>query len=197
MTEAYPLQWPAGKPRTPPHKVERSRFEPGSRPAEVRAITDEIRRLGGRNVVVSTNLRLKNDGTPYARDRAPDDAGVAVYFDLKGPKCFACDRWRTVEENLRAISKSIEAIRGLERWGSKDFVDAAFTGFAALPSPSTRKPWREVLGVGEGWVGTESDIEVRYRSVAKNVHPDLPGGSHEAMAEVNAAREAALREIGA
>lgn len=68
MVDAWPLQWPAGKPRTPRHKVERSRFEPGSRPAEVRAITEEIRRLGGRNVIVWScwenppALRVGEDG---------------------------------------------------------------------------------------------------------------------------------------
>lgn len=192
MIDAFPLQWPAGKPRTPRHKVERSRFEPGSRPAEVRAITEEIRRLGGRNVVVSTNLRLKADGMPYARDRQPDDAGVAVYFDLNGPKCFACDRWRTIEENLRAIFKSIEAIRGLERWGSKDFVDAAFTGFTALPAPTPTRPWRVVLALGAN--ATARDVEERYRQLAKERHPDAPTGSHERMSELNTARDAALRE---
>lgn len=203
MIDAYPLQWPAGKPRTPRHKVERSRFEPGSRPTEVRNITEEIRRLGGRNVVVSTNLRLKADGTPYARDRAPDDVGVAVYFDLNGPKCFACDRWRTIEENLRAIFKSIEAIRGLERWGSKDFVDAAFTGFTALPSPTAKRHWSEVLGPipprfgwkGVGHAHSREQIEIAYRARAKECHPDAPGGSHDAMAELNRAKEEALKEI--
>ena len=138
--QAYPLAWPAGKPRTARHLIERSRFEPGNRPREVASVQAELSRLGARKVVVSTNVRLRLDGVPYANDKAPSDQGVAVYFDYAGgQKCFACDRWRSVEENLRAIAKSVEAIRGLERWGSKSFVDAAFTGFAALPSPNAAR----------------------------------------------------------
>lgn len=196
--EAYPLAWPAGKPRTPWHKIERSRFEPGNRPQEVANVIAELGRLGARNVVVSTNLRLRNDGLPYARDRAPDDQGVAVYFDYAGgQKCFACDRWRTIEENLRAIFKSIEAIRGLERWGSKSFVDAAFTGFAALPAPGqqAKRSWRQVLGVGHDGPVNAADINAYYREVARRAHPDM-GGSADAMAEVNAARAEALAEVG-
>lgn len=195
--EAYPLAWPAGKPRTPRNKIERSRFEPYGRAAEVENVRAELQRLGARNVVVSTNMRLRRDGLPYSSDRAPDDQGVAVYFDYAGgQKCFACDRWRTIEENLRAIFKSIEAIRGLERWGSKSFVDAAFTGFSALPAPGqqSRRAWRQVLGIGpEEPVSTEV-INSYYRSAARRAHPDM-GGSADAMAEVNAAREEALQEI--
>jgi hypothetical protein len=195
--EAYPLAWPAGKPRTPWHKIERSRFEPGNRPQEVANVIAELGRLGARNVVVSTNLRLRNDGLPYARDRAPDDQGVAVYFDYAGgQKCFACDRWRTIEENLRAIYKSIEAIRGLERWGSKSFVDAAFTGFSALPAPSqhAKRSWRQVLGILHDGPIDRAGIDALYRNRARERHPDM-GGSDDAMAELNAARAAAYEEI--
>ncbi|TGR16226.1 J domain-containing protein, partial [Mesorhizobium sp. M8A.F.Ca.ET.202.01.1.1] len=37
----------------------------------------------------------------------------------------------------------------------------------------------------------------RYRRLAAQRHPDLPGGSHDAMAELNQAKEQALKEIGA
>lgn len=196
MSEAFPLAWPPGKPRTPRHKIERSRFEPASRPSEIRAIQNEIRLLGGRDVIVSTNLRLKNDGLPYARDRSPEDAGVALYFTYKGgQKCFACDRWATIEENLRAIRKSVEAIRGLERWGSKDFVDAAFTGFDALPAPNAKRPWREVLGLSPDWSGNIEGVNDAFRHVARNVHPDRAGGSHEAMADLNSARDEAIQAL--
>jgi hypothetical protein len=195
--ESFPLAWPAGKPRTPWHKIERSRFEPGNRPTEVANVQAELHRLGARKIIVSTNLRLRGDGLPYARDKAPDDQGVAVYFDYAGgQKCFSCDRWRTIEENLRAIFKSIEAIRGLERWGSKSFVDAAFTGFSALPAPGghARRSWRQVLGIAPAATLTRDGIEAAYRQAAKVAHTDM-GGSSDAMSEVNDARAEALQEI--
>jgi hypothetical protein len=189
--ESYPLAWPPGKPRTPPHRVERSRFDPGNRPTEVANVRAELQRLGARNVIVSTNVRLRLDGAPYANDKAPADQGVAVYFDYAGgQKCFACDRWWTVEENLRAIFKSIEAIRGLERWGSKSFVDAAFTGFSALPSPDSARAWWDVLGVSPH--ATAEQINAAWREKARTAHSDA-GGSDAAMSELNVARDTGLK----
>jgi hypothetical protein len=113
---------------------------------------NEIRKLGSKQVVISSNLELRNDGLPRASQRAPTDQGVAVYFNLNGrSQCFPCDRWTTVEHNLWAIAKSIEALRGLERWGAKTMVDAAFRGFQALPAPDGspmigRPPWYVVTG---------------------------------------------------
>ena len=191
MTEAFPLQWPPGKPRTPRARIELSRFSPGDRPQECRAVQEELARLGARNVVISTNIRLRNDGLPYANDKAPADQGVAVYFTYAGgQKCFACDRWWTIEENLRAVWKSIEAIRGLERWGSKSFVDAAFTGFAALPAPGAARAWWDVLGVSQH--ATVDQINAAYREKAKSAHSDA-GGSDAAMSELNVARDQGLK----
>ena len=38
-------------------------------------------------------------------------------------------------------------------------------------------------------------IETQFRYLSKQAHPDMPTGSHEAMTELNRAREEALREI--
>src|SRR3954464_15309435 len=129
MTNAYPLAWPNGWPRTPAAKRQPSRFSPGALSKEAQETIWELARLGARQAVISTNVELRQDGLPYSNRRKPDDPGVAVYFMYeKRQQCIPCDRWSTVEENLRAIWKSIEALRSLERWGAKSFVDAAFTG---------------------------------------------------------------------
>jgi hypothetical protein len=86
--------------------------------------------------------------------------------------------------------------------------DRAFRGFAALPanagpialgSGAKRNNWWDVLGLNlhrfrppNGIV--RADIETAYRALTRKRHPDA-GGSQEAMAELNAAREAALKEI--
>jgi hypothetical protein len=188
MTEAYPLQWPSGRPRTP--YPARSRFDTSQERAQ-RTLVEEVRRMGGSQLVISTNIELRRDGLPYANRREPTDKGVAVYFDYKKrPMCFACDRWDRIGDNIYAIAKTIEALRGIERWGSGSMVEQAFTGFVALPAP--KSPW-EIIGVARG--ASSEEIETAFRAKAKKLHSDL-GGSDAAMAELNAAR-AKLKEQAA
>ncbi|QPC43984.1 DnaJ domain-containing protein [Kaustia mangrovi] len=193
MTEAYPLQWPPGWPRTPAHKRIQSRFAARGLAEESSRIYAELQRLGARYPVVSTDVALRRDGIPYSNRRRPEDPGVAVYFDLNGrQQCIPCDRWSSVEENARAIWKSVEALRGLERWGAKSFVDAAFSGFQALPPPSSedRPHWSAILGVPR--FAKESQIKAAYKAKAMDAHPDRPGGSSERMAEINDAYNQAM-----
>jgi hypothetical protein len=39
-------------------------------------------------------------------------------------------------------------------------------------------------------------IEANFKRLSRDRHPDRPGGSTDAMAELNNARETALKEIG-
>ena len=80
MGEAFPLQWPMGKARTA-HPA-RSRFDT-SQDKAVRSLIEEVRRLGGLNLVVSTNIELRRDGLPYASRREPADKGCRSVFRLQ------------------------------------------------------------------------------------------------------------------
>lgn len=193
MTTAYPLQWPTGRKRTESYRRSRAKFSTTFAVARD-AVVGEVRRLGGRNLVVSTNVPLRQDGLPYANFRKPDDEGVAVYFTYDGKQmCFACDRWDKVEHNMLAIVKTIDALRGIARWGTGDMMAAAFTGFTALPAPRAERPWREVLGLNSHEM---SLVEARlaFRRRASVAHPDK-GGSHDAMTELNLALAAAEKEL--
>jgi hypothetical protein len=192
MVEAYPLYWPEGVKRTESWRRKTSKFSTGfARSRDF--ILAELKRLGASSIVLSTNIALRRDGLPSANEREPQDPGAAVYFLYKKHQmCFACDQYRKVMENLTAIGKTIEALRGIERWGSSDMVERAFSGFKALPA-DTGRPWTEVLGTTKH--ATRQHIEDQYRMLAKRCHPDLPTGSHEAMAELNAARDRAIAEV--
>lgn len=187
MTEAFPLQWPAGRPRTS-YRID-SKFKPKTFAVARDFLLMEVERLGGDNVVVSTNLPLRNDGLPYAARRSPDDPAVAVYFTYrKRAMCFACDLYERIEDNMHAIGLTIEALRGIARWGAGDMMERAFTGFAALPAPTSR-PWWEVLGVER--TASPDAIRSAFKARALAAHPDR-GGSDAAMSEVNAAYQQAL-----
>jgi hypothetical protein len=156
----------------------------------------ELDLLGARNVLISSDLQTRADGLPRASQRQPDDPGVAVYFTLDGEQqCIPCDKWDNVEQNLRAVALTIEALRGLDRWGAKEMVRAAFRGFKALPesvivTPYTARPWHEVLEVSP--TASPEVIRAAWKQQLLKHHPDR-GGEQAAFEEV----QRAYRESGA
>lgn len=189
MTEAYPLQWPEHRKRT--SWRENSRFRVSSFAVTRDELMRELKALGAKNTVLSTNIPLRNDGLPYANFKQPDDPGVAVYFQYKGKSmCFACDRWRKIEDNIQAVRHTINALRGIARWGSGDMLEAAFTGFQALEAPRG-KEWWEILEIPREC--SLHMIELHYKNLVRKHHPDV-GGSVEKMIEINAAIAQARKE---
>lgn len=191
--QAYPLKWPANVPRTPRVSVKASAFGKVDWNREMKAVEREVKLLGGGYLTISTNQVLRQDGKPYAQQRNMDDAGVAVYFSLSGDQvCFACDRYRTMGENLRAIVKHLEAMRRQARWGVGT-AKQAFGGYKALTAVAGQdEPWWVVLGVLE--TATIDQIKAAHRAAAIKAHPDA-GGSADQMARINTARDRALAEI--
>lgn len=194
MAESFPLTWPDGWPRT--KSREPGRFKT-SLSAALKNVRDSLQLFGrdsGRtvsNMVLSSNVTL---GVTK-----PVDPGVAVWFLWDGEiRCIPVDRYSSVEANLQAIHHVIEARRVELRHGTLALVRASFRGFTpALPAPGAKRHWSEVLEFqtrNAAEVGADA-IDARYRRLATLRHPDKPGGSHDAMAELNRARDEALREI--
>lgn len=202
MTEAYPLHWPPGWPRTPRHRLQESRRRWGKqekgkakRPwsfAEARdELFAELERTGAKQVVLSTNFRLTQYGLPSKNLGAPDDQGVAIYFVLKGRQMvMAQDGHTRAEENLRALALVLRYLRGVEDLGGGTMMERAFEGFASLPSPTMTRAWWDVLGVSQ-WAGPD-EIRAAWRAKAAAAHPDADG-SDAAMSEINVARDTGLR----
>lgn len=182
----YPLQWPAGFPRS--KSRERSKF---------RTSFDDARKNVAKSLIAfgtDSNKAISDPALSTNVDmlgRVKDnDPGVAVWFVWDGMQiCIPVDRYQTAAENLQAIHHVLEARRVELRHGTLALVRATFTGFLALPSPS---PW-ETLGLKPG--APADAIDAAYREKAKTAHPDT-GGSAAAMAALNEARDAAKREIG-
>jgi hypothetical protein len=189
--ESFPLYWPEGYARTA--RPLRSSFKPGTIARARSFLRDEVRRIGGIDLVISTNIRTRADGDIYSSAREPDDAGVAVYFTLKGDHmALACDHWRMVWENTWAIAKTIDAMRGIDRWRVSELLARLFKGFLALPA-SIDDPWHVVLQVAPD--ASVATIRAAYRARTMEAHPDR-GGSQAAMARINNAWDRALKERG-
>lgn len=199
----YPLQWPDGWKRTTWRET--PRFQ-GQFARDRDSVIHQLKRMGCSNIVVTSDLPTRNDGLPYANATCTDP-GIAVWWVKKGrEQVIACDRWRTVSFNMRAIDLSIEAMRGIDRWGTSNMVERAFAGFAALPPGSdgtlppqpAKRSWREVLGVPAVAGLTNTDLlaiaKARHREAIKLAHPDA-GGDVAVAAELNAALAEAESEL--
>ncbi len=182
--EAFPLCWPAGRPRSVLYARKTARFQTTFGKARDQVLR-EIRQLGGINPIISSNIPLLRNGLPSASARiVVGDGGIAVYFTRKKRQlCFACDNWITVDDNMHAIGLTISALRGIARWGTGDMMEAAFTGFAALPE-KTADAWWIVLGVDHN--STVEQVRSAYTALAKRSHPDT-GGSSEDFIRVQSA----------
>ncbi len=205
MILAYPLQWPSNWPRTKATARTPNPYYQVTAEVALRDLLASFRKMGVKrsDIVISSNIPVRRDRLPkFTYAKAVDDPGIAVYWtDRSGPepvpRVVACDRWFTTRDNLRAIGLSIDAMRMLKRSGATQVLDRAFEGLSALPQEAGRRHWRQVLGLdfdSDRTIG-RFDIEVAYRHLAKQLHPDKPGGSHEAMQELNAARTAALKDL--
>lgn len=199
MAEAYPLAWPQGWPRA--KEPESSKFKQTPEKARIFLVA-EVERLGGIYLVISTNIELRRDGFPYANRRNPADRGVAIYFQLKGRSMvFACDRYKEVHDNMYAIGLTVEALRGIERWGASQMMERAFSGFTALPPaiemPAAKRPWWEVLGVNV--CSSPEQIRNARNELARKYHPDTATiymrDKTAKIAEINAAFKEAMSNV--
>ena len=193
MTQRYPLAWPAGWPRTDPARRRDAAFRHDNKRLSVAngldRLQDELDRLGAREYVLSTNIELRLDGKPRSGQPEHSDTGAAIYFKLAGKDtALACDKWDRVADNIGALAKHIEALRGIDRWGVGSIAQA-FAGYQALPAP---EQWWQVLGLNDR--ATRVEIEVAYRNLAVHAHPDR-GGSDAAMSRLNVARDAGLAAV--
>lgn len=192
---AFPLCWPDGWARTKyrassPYKV--------TTDVAIEDLLAGIRTMGGRDIIVSSNVPIRRDGTMYRGDHSDQrisDPGVAVYWTMPHPKTrqlepkvIPCDHWHTVRENVRALGMAVDYIRGLKRCGAGEIMDRAFGGFARLPESTADDPW-SVLGVKR--TATRQQLSERLRELTRTEHPDH-GGSTERFARITRAYHEAL-----
>ena len=214
MTQAYPLAWPQGWPRTDWRKRQRANFstqrgirapsaegkyeakpKPVTLAVAVQRLDYQLHALGAKLPVLSTDIELRMDGKPRADRRDPGDPGAACYFQLNGrPTVLACDRWQRVADNVAAIAQHIDALRRMDRYGVGS-MERLFEGFAALPPPN-HVDWRATLGIPAAETVTAELVQLRRRQLGMLHHPDH-GGSVDNMARINAAADAALKELQA
>ena len=194
-TRAYPLYWPEGWPRAQSAQIKRARFGDHSVAEGRKVVADQVRLFGGRDLIISSNLELRLDGNPRSNQRQPGDRGVAIFFKRAGVDvALACDIYTTVEDNLWALCRTLDALRQIERDGSPSLINRAFKGFAALPDPNQRE-WWEVLNVAR--TAGDEEIKRAYFGLAKKYHTDnQETGNADLFRQVQQAYELATGRNG-
>jgi hypothetical protein len=146
--------WPADRPRTKLRKRPPSKWTAAQ---AMRALGAEIERIQGKDAsveVVLTADQLRRDGLFY-KGKAPKDPGVILRFTDKAGNVIAMpsDHYTTVDGNVWALYKTLEALRAVDRHGcavsGEQYKGWARLppggGFAAAPPAMTRDQALEVV----------------------------------------------------
>lgn len=188
--EAYPLTWPIGYERTASNQRKSSPFSvtPGKAYDE---LNKEVIKIAGYNngLIISSNIPVRKDGFFYKDEAARkiEEPGIAIYFKYKGNQVsLCCDQYLMPVENIWALVKTINALRGIERWGVSDFLNKTFTGFKELPASSC---W-SILGIKE--TQNTDLIKSVYREKALKLHPDK-GGNNDEFTTLSKAYDEAMK----
>lgn len=178
----------------------------------------EVEQLRGRNLVIEVDVReqdIRLDGMLRASARAESPAVIVAFESSHGPMLYRCDRYvghlgrgKAWQENVRAIAKTLEALRAVDRYGATE-TGEQYAGFKALPaggsssSHMTRAAAAELLeriAIGEEGARRERAIELiasstdqarlAWREARKAAHPDHRDGDHAMWDQVEQAAQA-------
>lgn len=156
-------------------------------------LLEEVDRLEGRDLVIEVDIReqdLRLDGTIRANAREAATPAVVVAFESRrhGPMLYRCDTFFAPysgqgpdwQHNVRAIAKTLEALRAVDRYGATE-TGQQYTGFKALPSGGTPMPApvrmnsttaAELL---RSYAEVGTPLETAWKRAIRATHPDTGG----------------------
>lgn len=193
---------------------DRSRFR-SSWAITLAELSYEIERLGGTSWVLQIDVSdydLRKDGGMRANARPPASHAVRVNFTAKakGPLSFAIDRYDDWRDNVRAVAKTLEALRAVDRYGVAT-AGEQYRGWTAIsnrPAEMSRDQAAEFIAhwahpdeadrraacAAAITLGDPADaLTYAYRLAARRTHPDVTGDDGDTMARLNAARDLLTR----
>jgi hypothetical protein len=202
--------WPNNVPATPYHKRKRSPFR-SIWSKTLRDLDRELIAVKAWNTVIEIDApasEIRRDGMPRAdaRTRGP---GVIISYELHYKNSnrvdrfvFPCDTYNDWQDNVRAIARTLEALRAVDRYGvTRD--GQQFSSFKAIPAQtSATKSVEWAASVLRQHAGVVFDIEdfnqcrAAYRAARSKAHPDA-GGSPDSWHAVQAAGERLAAHFGA
>jgi len=186
---AFPLQWPAGWKRTAAGSRKRAAFAKKTAAGmqqltvaeALKRVRSVLQQMGVRdyNLIVSTNVPLRQDGLPRSGSPEPADPGVAVYWQDTSKegwprRCMAIDIYNRAADNLAAVAASLDALRAVQRHGGAEILDRTFTGFTAIEH-KTGDHWSDILDCDRN--ASTSEVRAAFMRARSKAHPDNGGAS--------------------
>lgn len=186
----YPLLWPPMKARTPSYERKSKRWN-ATWSSALKDLQNEAQAAGLHDFVLSTG-------------RAPggkvEDVGAVFWFmqrigDGWAMSFYACDQFRELPENIKAVAMTLQRLRLIEEYGCYTFEQATRgAAYEALPPPETPpRKWWEVLEVAPS--SPRVVVDAVYKALAKQRHPDTPTGSTAAFKELQRAYDEAKSNL--
>ncbi len=195
---------------TTPRSQRKSVQFKASWPTTVDDLEYELVHLGGRDVVMEIGVSaadLRIDGTLRANAR-PQHPGVRLSFQTRkhGALSYTCDTYEqqyyiglpSWQANVRAIVKTLEALRAVDRYGATK--GEQYAGFKALPAGNggialggmTRDQALEILGAASGIPGEHlntapDSLRLSWRRARRDAHPDKHAGDQTAWDRIEEA----------
>ncbi len=132
------------------------------------------------------DLRLDGTLRASAKPTAPG-AALAVASATKGNLLFVCGRFRSWQDNIRAIALGLEALRKIDRYGIVN-TDEQYRGWQAIAAAASEDGWVIVLSEFSGMTpqAVRAEPDEAYRRAAMATHPDVGGNSEDFRAVKNA-----------
>ena len=185
------------------------RFE-ATWPQTTELLCRELEHLGADHVVMQLAVKpnqIRVDGA-LREGTKPEHPGVILSFEsMYGPLQYATDQFDSFtakrpawQANVRAIAKSLEALRMVDRYGVTKRGEQ-YTGWGQLPAGT---PMGAAMTVEEAiqilhrhapgaWDYDQQEHLRRAYRTAAATHPDITGGSADAFREVKEAYDLLMR----
>lgn len=168
--------------------------------SEIEKLIPRRSTLEARLLMAYTPAQLTVDGSRPRAGEQPAHPGVVILFETAdGEQRYAADAYVRPGDNLRAIAKTLEALRAIGRWKATD--GEQYRGFLAIESgiaagagapfhnATGAKLWLVDLLDGLGIAADLSDEPATLiRKAQRHTHPDA-GGNAEQFRLVTVASE--------
>ena len=170
----------------------------------------EMGRIGVNECIIELDLAeddIRLDGLPRANAR-PNLPCVRIIFDHPdiGPLQYPCDTYSDWHDNVRAIVKTMEAQRAMERYGATR-RQQQYTGWRALPPGGATMQQVMTSEEAARYIGGISGVPSQdihsdpaifkdaYRLAAAISHPDRTGDNAE-FVKLQEARRVLIKHFG-